>query len=188
MTETVTTPQLPPWATLRDMRGRAQPALPIVDVDADAMYAAYLEEYRTLYADPRRWPGEWLVPAPADAKAGSSARPLRPEWEACLADLKAERPSAYWLETCYQSHKLDLQLAMRSFTFEIHTHTSEAGKKRYAQRHAPDPTVPKGGPADYHGRGAEYAAGVIRDAKGTPIRRGLEAREHFRRLRGMLPS
>jgi hypothetical protein len=106
--------KLPEWARQGGVHGE----LPVIDVDADAAYTAWLKE------------------------------------------LGVAKPTRYWLEVAYQCIKLDLQIAMRGFTFEIHIH--DDGKK-WAQRQFPK------------GRGALAAT------------QGYEAREHFRRLRGFLP-
>ena len=76
-----------------------------------------------------------------------------------LSDRKAI--DQYWLEVCYQSMKLDLQLAMGTYGFSIYV---EDAKKKYAQKDWPP------------GRGPFAAT------------RGKEAREHFKRLRGRLPA
>lgn len=137
-----TTPQLPRWATAREHEG----ARHYIDVDAHVAYEDLLDEYRELYADGH------------PALTGK-------DWEAALADLRSEEPSAYWLEVCYQSVKLDLQIACRSFALNISIH--DRGKK-YRQSRRKD------------GRNVKLAAG---GAKG-----GREAREHYKRLRGFLPA
>ncbi len=140
---------LPPWATLHE----GDSPRPIVDVDAHAMYKAWLAELRTYYHD--HTPNEFL-----DGEGR-----IKPEWIECLIDLDADPTTCYWLEVCYQCHKMELQIAMKTFAFEIHVH--DYGKK-YAQRdHA-------------SGRGAQRAAGGMQG--------GREAREHFKRLRGFIPS
>lgn len=142
---------LPDWAKRREaLKGR----IPGVDVDADAMYPALLAELKEHYAE--RTPPEW-----SDAEGK-----LKPEWEKCLAEL--EEPTAYWLEVAYQCMKMDLQIAMRTFAFEIHVHDA---KKAWAQKkHKP-------------GRGVAKAAGGSLIGKG-----GKEAREHYKRLRGFIPG
>jgi hypothetical protein len=94
-------------------------------------------------------------------------------YEAWFAELGVdEPPDQYWLEVAYQCIKMELQVAMRTFTFEIHVH--DVGKK-WAQSKYPK------------GRGADYATMLVRDAKGKVLG-GREAREHFKRLRGFVPS
>jgi hypothetical protein len=115
------------------------------------MYGAMLAELKAYYAEVT--PPEWQ----------DATGKLKAEWKKCLAEL--DKPTAYWLEVAYQCMKMELQVAMRSFGFEIHVH--DEGKK-YAQK-AHDP-----------GRGPEKAAGGLRG--------GREAREHFKRLRGFIPS
>lgn len=143
---------LPEWA---QEQGENVHGVPIIGVDADAMYTAVLDEYAEFYGDAENLPGEWR-------KDGGD---LRAEWSDCLEALKGDTPTAYWLEVAYQSMKLDLQLTLRQFGFEIRVHDPE---RQWSQADAPD------------GRGAEMAAG---GASG-----GREAREHFKRLRGMLPG
>ena len=141
----MTTPgvTLPKWATLKAGKYR----IPVIDVDADAMYVAWIGEitaYYLLHAQP-----DWM-----DEKA----------WATCFKEL--DNPvSAYWLEVAYQCMKLDLQIAMRSFHFEIHVHDA---KKNWAQKDAKP------------GRGTEKAAGGLQGGK--------EAREHFKRIRGVFPA
>lgn len=144
--------ELPSWAT---DQGESAKGVPIIGVDADAMYPAVLSEYAEFYADEGNRPAEWNK---ADGE-------LRAEWSECLDELDPSNPSAYWLEVAYQSMKLDLQLAMRRFGFEIRVHDPD---RAWSQADAPD------------GRGPEMAAG---GSSG-----GREAREHFKRLRGMLPG
>ena len=82
-------------------------------------------------------------------------------YTAILAELKVDEPDQYWLEVAFQFIKLELQVAMRMFAFEIRIHDPA---KRWAQSKHPA------------GRGAALAS------------RGMEAREHFRRLRGFIPG
>lgn len=76
-------------------------------------------------------------------------------------DIAAEHVDQYWLEVAYQCIKLELQVAMRGFTFEIRIHDPE---KKWAQRKFPE------------GIGAARATF------------GKEARLHFMRARGGLPA
>ncbi len=145
----MTTPEvtLPAWATFKAGKHR----IPVIDVDADAMYTAWLAEIGEHYAT--HVPPEWK-----DEKGV-----LLPEWFNCLKEL--DPPSAYWLEVAYQCMKLDLQIAMRTFHFEIHVHDA---KKNWAQKDAKP------------GRGTDKAAGGLQGGK--------EAREHFKRIRGVFPA
>lgn len=83
-------------------------------------------------------------------------------YEAWLAELSVKKSEIdqYWLECAYQCIKLELQ-SLLGFVIEIHIHDTE---KKYAQKKWPA------------GRGPVAAS------------RGLEAREHFKRLRGSLPE
>lgn len=84
-------------------------------------------------------------------------------YPALLSELgvkKADRDQ-YWLEVAYQCIKLDLQVSMRKFGFEVRIHDSD---KNWAQ-------------AKFSaGRGAEVAT------------KGREARDHYRQMRGFIPS
>lgn len=82
-------------------------------------------------------------------------------YRAWLKELGVTEPDQYWLEVAYQCIKLELQAAMRTFTFEIRIHDPA---KRWAQRKFPI------------GRGPVRAA------------QGKEAKRHFQRLRGGLPA
>lgn len=126
---------LPEWA---ELRGDNVHGVPIVDVDADAMYPALLSEYEAHYED---------VSGP-----GSD-------------EFDPEDPTAYALEVCYQTAKMDLWVALGTPTMEIRVHDSE---KAWAQ-------------SDYdEGRGVDRAAGGLQGGK--------EAREHIKNLRGFLPA
>lgn len=147
----MTTDTLPDWAeSLETPFDKMR-----VSVDAEDAYEALLGEYVEFYSDPDNYPDEWL------REDGD----LRAEWERCLEGLEVENPTAYWLEVAYQSIKLDLQLACRTFNLEIRIHDAD---KRFSQEAAPD------------GRDVMEAAGGFEGGK--------EAREHFRRMRGMLPG
>lgn len=78
-----------------------------------------------------------------------------------LAAYGVEKVDQYWLEVCYQSMKMDLQLAMGTFAFVIHIHDKD---KKFAQSKWPP------------GKGSAAAT------------KGREARMHFQKLRGALPK
>ena len=71
----------------------------------------------------------------------------------------------YWLEVVYQCVKLDLQTAMGRFGFKILIRSDGDRKERWALSKWP------GGPDQ-----------VLRATK------GLEAKAHYRRIRGFIPS
>ena len=133
----------------------------VIVVNTHVAYPAILREYRDLYDE--RIPAEFL---------DEDGKPKK-EWKACLGNLKAEKPTAYWMEVAHQSVKLDIQIACR--TFALNLHFKDPGKK-YRQADAPK------------GRDPLHAAGggglVAR--KDQP--RGKEAREHYKRLRGFIPA
>lgn len=157
MAKTVT---LPDWAKHRETpEGR----IPAVDVDADGMYEAWLAELKAHYAE--HTPDEWKD---ADGK-------ITKEWAGCLAELEA--PTAYWLEVAYQCGKMELQIAMQTFAFEIRIHSTRV---REPTAEAPDPPKKWAQKHAKPGRGAHKAAGGLSG--------GREAREHFKRLRGFIPS
>ena len=145
---------LPAWATMRSADRMAEGFVPVVDVDADGMYQAWLAELRTYYAN--NVPAEFMVPNTKD---------MKDEWVNCVIDLNTDPTTQYWLESAYHCGKMELQIAMRTFKFEIHIH--DEGKKYAQKAHKP-------------GRGAHRAAGGFRG--------GVEARDHFKRLRGFIPS
>lgn len=154
MTTATKTVTLPAWAAFKSGAHR----IPVINVNADKMYAAWLVEIAAYYKDIVRGSAK----PPAEMADDKDQPQLRKEWVECFKEL--DPPSAYWLEVAYQCMKLELQVAMRTFTFEIHVHDSA---KRWAQKKAKK------------GRGAEKAAGGVQGGK--------EAREHFARLRGVLP-
>ena len=142
---------LPAWAKVSE--NQTESRLEVINVDAEAMYRAWLAEFAANPADPARFPG-------CKVKEGGKESVIPPMTEA-EAVCDPERPTKYWLECAHQCMKLELQVAMRRFNFEIRTHD---GDKRFALAKWPD------------GRGILAAT------------KAYEAREHFRRLRGVLPG
>lgn len=160
-----TTIALPAWASLRPDTPEGK--LPIVDVDADAMYRAMLSEYAALYT--AKGLAYWTAQVrgkPADSTDGEQA------FVAGLEGCNADAPTAYWLEVVYQSMKLDLQLAMKTPAFEIRVH--DKGKVWAQKSKAP-------------GRGHGTVGGAVSKAAGG-MSGGREAREHYKRLRGFFPG
>lgn len=145
------TTTLPAWAKLA--ANQAEGRLPRIDVDADAMYAAWLAEFAANPPKPEDFPGR----AVKEGGKASTIPPMTAEQAIC----DTERPTKYWLECAFQCMKLELQVAMRTYAFEIRVHDQT---KRFAQAKWPE------------GRGILAAT------------KGLEARDHFRRLRGVLPA
>lgn len=159
--------QLPAWATA-DIQMRAQhgpyedvPWL-LLNVDADAMYAAWLAELRHHY-EHEVPPRAWFVPQSMD---------LLPEWKQTLAELLRPDVTAYWMEVAYQCGKLELQTIVGRLQFEIRVH---GGRAKYQQRSAPQ------------GRPTQFAAGSY-SGHGNEQVKGTEARQHFKRLRGTIPG
>lgn len=145
-------PDLPDWAELQTERedGTELPR-PVVHVDANAMYPALLGEYRDHY----------------DAEGTDDALGAD--------ELDPEEPTRYALEVAYQSMKLDLQMALRSFNFEIRVHDAD---KSWAQANFPD-----GRPLE------KRPAGVPEDEAPLPGRSTTrEGRVHYKNLRGFLPA
>lgn len=142
------TPALPAWATVSETQ--ADGRITRIDVDADAMYRAWLAEFAARPADPAAFRGRRV-------KGGAPIPPMTAEEAVC----DPARPTRYWLECAYQAMKLELQRVLGRFDFEIRVHDAA---KTFAQAKWPE------------GRGV--AAATV----------GFEAREHFRRLRGMLPG
>ena len=75
-----------------------------------------------------------------------------------------EKADQYQLEVCYQCMKLDMQANLMRFGFKIIVRADDGRKARW--RHADRPK----------GRGAAAAS------------KGNEARAHYRRIRGFIPS
>lgn len=127
---------------------------PRIAVNADEAYPAILTEYRTLYESGH-----------GECKGK--------EWDSAFAELAADDVCAYWLETCFQGIKMDVQ-RVAGFGVQITMcHPSgEAGIDRWKQANAAA------------GRDAGRAAGNYND--GEIERRGTEARQHYKRLRGFL--
>ncbi len=154
---------LPPWATSSHSSSRKTP---IINVDAREMYDAWLGELREYYAT-SSVPSEWL-----DPEIGV----IKPEWSACLDDLfDASLPTSYWLESAYQCGKMELQAAMRTFAFQINiqdfgkVYNQEWADLQYEKAHDRKPSR----------TWLEAAGGGAG---------GREARDHFKRLRGFVPS
>ena len=81
-----------------------------------------------------------------------------------LEELGAEQTDQYWLEVAYQCMKMDMQGALGRFNFEIRVKAGDGYKDRWALKNHPS------------GRGVKVAT------------QGREARGHYKRLRGHLPS
>ncbi len=148
---------LPAWAALA--AHQVDGAVPRIDVDAAAMYAAWLAELAANPPDPAQFPARIVAirnAARPDEASTVSIPAMTPADAAC----DPARPTQYWLEVAFQCMKMDLQLALRSFTFEIRVHDAD---KEFQQAKFPA------------GRGIAAATW------------GKEAREHFRRLRGVVP-
>jgi hypothetical protein len=126
-----------------DDAGRAAPPQPL------KVKEVHLPDWATLAfeGDENRVP---VVDVDADAA-----------YPALLSEMGVQEPDRFWLETAYQFIKLDCQVALRRFAFEIRIHDPE---KNWRQEDFPA------------GKGAEAATF------------GREARETYRRLRGFVPS
>ena len=174
----MTNPTLPAWAKIAARQEAG--FVPRVDVDAGAMYAAWLAElaaHPVVPVEQDRTEAEIAVSEPPvfamppefaartvqirnaaeGARQGSVNVPAMSE-----ADGRCDpaRPTRYWLEVAFQCMKLELQVAMRGHGFEIRVHDAD---KAWAQDKFPE------------GRGIVAATW------------GKEAREHFRRCRGFVP-
>ena len=132
-----------------------------VIVDADAMYEAGLAAFRSLYPN--------LAPADASSEIVAGEVPANVKadtWPACHAELHAERPTNYWLETVHQWGKLTLQVALRTFEANL---LFKSATKKYAQSKHDDGVL-----------GAKGAAGGVAG--------GRDARHHFKNLTGFFPG
>lgn len=165
---------LPEWASYRkDDKGnpKMNGASVILDIDTHLMYEFYFAEFRRAYKN-----GHGDFNEIVDGKDV-----LKEEWKDALADLHSDAPGAYWCECAYQFAKVDLQMAFRSRAdhaspFALNLHMKDKSKK-YRQEARPSARDPK------------RAAGVfLYDKEGEPLRRGTEARSHYRRIRGFFPS
>lgn len=76
-----------------------------------------------------------------------------------------EKASRYWIEVCYQSMKLDLQATLRRSDFIIHVRADDGRKERWALK-------------NFTGLTEEVHRAT----------HGREAREHYKKLRGFIPS
>lgn len=131
--------------------------------NADAMYPALLEEFRDLYPQGSERPDFFRDPKGKTAAAHDKA------WDKALAALHEDDVADYWLETLYQSAKMDLQ-RVAGFNIVInikHLTNGEAGKDRWKQSNAPSAGVT-----------AKQAAGGSAS--------GRDARHHYKKLRGFL--
>lgn len=132
--------------------------IPRIVVDEAAMYRAFLEEFAANPPKPEDFPGRSFD---VPRREGGSRKIHYERMTVEEARCDPDAPTQYWLECAYQCMKLELQLALRSFALEIRLHDPE---HRYALKAHPEGRCP-------------WAAS-----------RGLEAKSHFKRLRGVLPG
>lgn len=150
------TPNLPAWAKLAE--NQPEGFLPRIDVDAPAMYRAWLAELAGMKLNVEAFPARKIEVR----NAATKDRPVYDVPAMTAADAcDPEKPTQYWLECAYQCMKLELQVAMRGFGFDTRIHDTE---KTFALAKFPE------------GRGIVAATW------------GKEAREHFRALRGFIPA
>lgn len=160
--------RLPAWARYRtfakdDPRGEEGHVMIIddrvnVEIEADRAYPAVLAQYRALY----------------EAQGRPDFIGVE-EWPTVFAELEPDDEdvlSAYWLETAYQTMKLDVQ-RVTGFALNLHIkHETAEGKERYRQKTSPPgyrgPQGATSGPRVGHTRG------------------GNDARHHYKKLRGFL--
>lgn len=108
---------------------------------------------------------EWATPHPTDGNAVL----VDPDicYPALLKELglaDEKQITKYWIEVAYQCMKMDLQVAMGRFGFTIHVRADDGRKDRWCLENFP---------------------GTMADV--TRATKGLEAREHYIRLRGFIP-
>lgn len=157
ITTTESVRYLPPWASFNEHQEEGR--VPRIDVDADAMYEAMLQELASNPPKAEQFAGgTYTVRNPTSAEAEQVTTPPMTNDE---ARPMLDEPTQYWLEVAYQCMKMELQVAMRGYGFDIRIHDPE---KKWAHKQFPP------------GRGLVAATW------------GREAREHFRRLRGVLPG
>lgn len=114
---------------------------------------------------------EWAVIAESNAaRPGRFKVVVDPDlcYPAFMAELwpgmEPDDLDQYRLEVMYQCMKMDLQMAVRSFAFDIKVRGDEGRKDRWGLKNHPP------------GLGVEAAS------------KGLGAREHYRRIRGFVPG
>lgn len=168
---------MPKWATpiVAAREGR----LPVYVVDPDKAYPALWEDLtkslKDVLARPNLAHDEAIavanavlgLPPEADAEiAGDDKARQIAELVTAARERLADGLAldAYWMEALYQFVKMRLQTVLGDFAFEIHIRGSGDYKNRWAQK------------TFTAGRGIEAAT------------HGLEAREHFRRCHGFIPS
>lgn len=95
-------------------------------------------------------------------------------YPALLEEYGVDKPDQYWLEVCFQSMKLDLQQAAGTIQIEIHIRADGGRKERWRQDAHPEGKAQEKHNA--HRSGVEAAS------------RGLEARHHYKKLRGVVPN
>lgn len=78
--------------------------------------------------------------------------------------LNASAPSKYWIEVAYQTMKMDLQAAVGRFGFTIFVESRGGRKEKWTLKSFPG-----------------------KDADVTRATKSLEARNHYRHLRGGIP-
>ena len=159
---------LPEWAVFRlDEKGNpiVNGVSHVVDILTHVAYPAILREYKALYDE--------LTPAEFKGTDGK----LKKEWADCLGNLGAEKPTAYWMEVAYQTATMDVQIACHTFALnlEIVDPADANGDRKYYQA-----TAPKG-------RDVAPAVGGGVHIKGVRAP-GREARDHYRRLRHVMPA
>ena len=95
-------------------------------------------------------------------------------YPAFLAEYGIEKPNRYWLEVCFQSMKMDLQVALRRPNFVIHMRADGERKQKWNYSMFP-------GTDGWEGK-------AVDDPMAVKAARGGEAREQYRRIRGFVPG
>lgn len=119
---------------------------------------AHPERENTIIADP-----DLFYPAILGEYADMiAAEPA--DYAKAYPPLTPKKPNKYWIEVAYQTMKLDLQIAVGRFGFTILVDSRGGRKQKWSLRNMPG-----------------------QDADVTRATKSLEARNHYRHLRGGIP-
>lgn len=99
--------------------------------------------------------------------------------------LDVERPGRYWVEVAYQFAKLDLQLAVGRFGFNILIQGSDGRKQRWGLKGFKS-ICKKLKAEDLQARHRHLSPSKI-DPDEYRATYGCEARDHYERVRGFIP-
>ena len=154
---------LPEWAVFKlDKKGNPimNGLSHVIDILTHVAYPAILREYKALY--------DAVIPGEFKGSDGK----LKKEWADCLGNLDPENPSSYWIAVVRETAKLDVQIATHTFGLNLKMVDPEKKYREGDLVQGRDPLHAVGG-------------GVGVKGKRAP---GREARDHYKRLRGVFPA